>query len=494
MKRGMSSISARWPIATLVAVTLGFAVVGSTVSGAARQAAAYYLIGDATNSGTGVTRFNSTNSNTPWYFYSSGASSTTITAECPNGSACWAVQGKGTSIGVYGTAANPGTNGNSAVGVQGIGGNTTTNGTSYGGFFSSSNSASSGKSYGVYASGATAGVYATSPNDGIRATSTSTTGNGVHGTGSGDSFYGVWGEAGGGGYGSVGTSTGGNGSYGATTGTTTNVADIAGVYGYNALGAVGSRSLTNSGIYGTCTNCNGVSGSSANYVGVRGAATGAGTNTYGGNFTAKNGVGLYAATSTGWTGLLAGNGTRDAYHYAAYFNGNVYINGSYTVAGVKTGAVATTRGDRLVYAEEATQSYLSDQGSATLKRGRAIVKIDPLFAQTVDLSKPYMVIVTPLSFDTAGLGAGNLKPGSFEVRELNRGKGHFTFSWRITALRKGYADIRMAAAPSVRPAMADGTPALRPSSSDTPMTDPSAAPPTRKVAPPAADPSSPQEK
>jgi hypothetical protein len=114
------------------------------------------------------------------------------------------------------------------------------------------------------------------------------------------------------------------------------------------------------------------------------------------------------------------------------------------------------------------------------------VKIDPLFAQTVDLSEPYMVFLTPLSFDTSGLGAGNLTASSFEVRELNRGKGNFTFSWRITALRKGYADDRMAAAPAggASTALASG-----PSSSDTPMSDPSVAPPTHK-APPAPYPAS----
>ena len=143
-----------------------------------------------------------------------------------------------------------------------------------------------------------------------------------------------------------------------------------------------------------------------------------------------------------------------------------------------------------MYAEEATQNYFSDQGSATLKHGRAVVKIDPLFAQTVDLSKPYMVIVTPLSFDTTGLGVGNLTARSFEVRELNGGTGTFTFSWRITALRKGYTE-RMAAAPVDA---ASTTPATRPSAGDTPLSDPSVAPPTRKTPPAPSSPAEPPTK
>jgi hypothetical protein len=85
-----------------------------------------------------------------------------------------------------------------------------------------------------------------------------------------------------------------------------------------------------------------------------------------------------------------------------------------------------------------------------------------------------MVIVTPLSFDTTGLGAGNLPASSFEVRELNGGKGTFTFSWRITALRKGYAGDRMAAAPA---GAASTAPAAGPSSG------PPVAPPTAKAPP-----------
>jgi hypothetical protein len=163
----------------------------------------------------------------------------------------------------------------------------------------------------------------------------------------------------------------------------------------------------------------------------------------------------------------------------------VRINGNYVATGTKSAVVPTTEGDRLMYAEEATQNYFSDQGSATLKHGRAVVRIDPLFAQTVDLSVPYMVIVTPLSFDTTGPGAGNLTARSFEVRELNGGTGAFTFSWRITALRKDYVDARMAPAP------ADVASPAGLSSGGAPA---SAGPPTVKARPARYRPSAPQTK
>jgi hypothetical protein len=489
MKRGIS-ISARWPVATVMAVTLSYLVIGTALSATAGGINAYYLIGDSSNSGSGQTQFISSSAGDAWNFSATGSSATTIAATCPNGTACWGVLGKGNGIGVYGTAGNPSNEGGSIMGVQGAGSSTGTNGTSYGGYFSASNSASGGKAIGVYGSGLTSGVYATSSTNAVRAISTGAAGNGVYATGSGSSFYGVWGDVGGAGYGVVGSSAGGNGVYGSTSGSSSTT-KVAGVYGYNGLSAVGSASATNSGVFGTCVSCIGVSGTSANYVGVRGVATGIGKGTVGGYFSAQNGIGVSARTATGSTALYAFQGDRSAGHLAGLFDGDVRINGNYYATGTKTAVVATDQGDRLMYAEEATQNYFSDQGTATLRRGRAVVTIDPLFAQTVDLSKPYMVIVTPLSFDTAGLGAGNLSASSFEVRELNSGRGNFTFSWRITALRKGYTDVRMAAAP---PNVVSTTLPTGPSSSDTRLMDPLVAPPTQKAAPAALPPSAPAMK
>lgn len=464
---------------------------GSAMSSSAGPAApaAYYLLGDTTNSGGSATKFNTTFGGDAWSFFSSGSSATTLYSSCPNGTACWGVQGVGTGIGVYGTASNLASS--DTRGVQGIGGSTAANGTSYGGYFSANNAASGGKSNGVYGSGSTTGVYATSSGNGVYATSTGASGNAVVAKGSGSNFYGVWADVGGNGYGIVGSSSGGNGVYGSSTGRTGST-NVAGVYGYEGLSALGSASATNSGVFGTCANCNGVFGTSANFTGVRGAATGGGANTYGGYFSSTKGTGIYVTTG-GITALRAVNPNKANDHYAAVFDGNVRINGSYTATGTKSALVHTTGGDRLMYAEEATQNFFSDQGMATLSNGRAIVTLDSLFAETVNLSKPYMVIVTPLSFETTGLGVGNQTSRGFEVRELNHGKGNFRFSWRVTALRKGYETDRMNTASTVPSSSASALP-TGPSSTDTPVTDPSVAPPTSKAAPPAQAPSGPATK
>ncbi len=487
-------------VAALTWVGSGLAVSGSAMPSSAGpatsdrgqapgQAAAYYLLGDTTNSGGSATKFNTTAAGNPWSFFASGLSATTLYSSCPNGTACWGVQGIGTGIGVYGSASNP--TGSDSRGVQGSGGSTAASGTSYGGYFSASNSASGGKSNGVYGAGSTTGVYATSSGNGVYATSTGGSGNAVYAKGSGSSFYGVWGDVGGNGYGIVGSSSGGSGVYGSSTGST-GAANVAGVYGYESLSSLGSASATNSGVFGTCANCNGLFGTSANFTGVRGSATGGGANTYGGYFSSTKGTGIYVTTG-GITALRAVNPNKAKDHYAAIFDGNVRINGSYTATGTKSALVQTTGGDRLMYAEEATQNFFSDQGMATLSNGRAIVTLDSLFAETVNLSKPYMVIVTPLSFETTGLGVGNETSKGFEVRELNHGKGNFSFSWRVTALRKGYETDRMNTAPTVPSSDASALP-TGPSSTDTPVTDSSVAPPTSKAPPPAQAPSEPATK
>ena len=72
--------------------------------------------------------------------------------------------------------------------------------------------------------------------------------------------------------------------------------------------------------------------------------------------------------------------------------------------------VKTSSGEKLMYADSPTQSMVSDQGTATLKDGRAVIKIDPLFAQTVSLDAGYQVFADAGSFDSAGPGAWATRP------------------------------------------------------------------------------------
>ena len=48
---------------------------------------------------------------------------------------------------------------------------------------------------------------------------------------------------------------------------------------------------------------------------------------------------------------------------------------------------------RLLYVEESTEVWFSDYGFGQLVDGVAIVPIDPIFVQTVNLNEPYLVFV-----------------------------------------------------------------------------------------------------
>jgi hypothetical protein len=190
----------------------------------------------------------------------------------------YGLYGSGTT-GAYGTGSSYGVYGNSGsgTGVRGV------SGSQYGVYGSSGYLGvyGAGDTYGVYGGGGTYGVYGTGTTYGVYGTSSS---YGVRGSstylgvwGSGDS-YGVYGSSDGYGvYGSVGS--GGKGVYGYTSGGSGSV----GVYGYNAGTGYGVQGYCNqgSGVYATSTN---------NY-------------------------GVYATTTNG--------------SYAAYFNGSIYVNGSY---------------------------------------------------------------------------------------------------------------------------------------------------------------------
>ncbi|MBL0329375.1 MAG: tail fiber domain-containing protein [Bacteroidetes bacterium] len=79
----------------------------------------------------------------------------------------------------------------------------------------------------------------------------------------------------------------------------------------------------NTGVYGIANSSNG-----ANYA-VRGAAIGSVGTNYGGFFSAANGTFNYAVYASASTSGAPGAGTPVGPNYAGYFNGDVYISGTY---------------------------------------------------------------------------------------------------------------------------------------------------------------------
>ena len=95
-----------------------------------------------------------------------------------------------------------------------------------------------------------------------------------------------------------------------------------------------------------------------------------------------------------------------------------------------------------LYAVQSTENWFEDFGTASLKDGEAVVEIEPLFAQTVNLSEDYHVFLTPLG-DCHGLYVAEKTATSFTVRELGSGTSDIDFDYRIVVKRLGYETERL---------------------------------------------------
>ena len=98
-------------------------------------------------------------------------------------------------------------------------------------------------------------------------------------------------------------------------------------------------------------------------------------------------------------------------------------------------------GKRKLYAVESPENWFEDFGRAKLVNGRAVVKIEPVFAETVNTEVDYHIFAKG---NCRGLYVAHQGPGSFEVRELNKGKANITFDYRIVARRRAYEQVRLA--------------------------------------------------
>lgn len=383
---------------------------------------AYFLYGDFTNGpGTAWTYFNSAGGG--WRFESTSAGSYALVGAQLNASS--------TLAGVYGVSANGygvwGKHDAASGVVPGVYGDTDSTSAAAFAIVGVVNPASPGSS-----------------STALRGISNGTGGSGIGVWGSqAGTGYGVYGATSGAGYGVYGVASG-NGGRGVYGSNSTGV----GVYGYSSGSGAASY-----GVYGNSGNV-GVYGISSAATGTAGIST-SGIGLYGESAT---GSGFYGFSSNGPGGVMGSNTTEGARFYtrAAGANkyalvtggiagtyGNVYITGNYQATGTKSARVETSQGPRLMYAGESTKNIFTDQGSATLVNGRAVITIDSLYAQTVNLKEAYQVFVTPNSASTLGLAVINKTSTSFEVRELGNGTGNFSFDWRIDGLRKGYESDRM---------------------------------------------------
>jgi hypothetical protein len=120
----------------------------------------------------------------------------------------------------------------------------------------------------------------------------------------------------------------------------------------------------------------------------------------------------------------------------------VYYQGGLAGTGTKSAIVATEDyAWRHLYAVESPELWFEDFGTAQMAGGQAIVGIEPIFAQTVNLSDTYHVFLTPLG--DCGLFVSQKSLTSFAVQALGGQACNIAFDYRIIARRLGYEDHRL---------------------------------------------------
>jgi len=170
----------------------------------------------------------------------------------------------------------------------------------------------------------------------------------------------------------------------------------------------------------------------------------------GGYFAGRNGVvgltnepGGYAVlgiskNTNSWAGVFMGDGNGVAISTPGGKTGLTVSGGS------KAAVVATADGARSLYCEEASEVWFADYGFGRLEDGLAVIAIDPVFAETVNLGEPYHVFLQ--AYGDADLYVSSRDEHTFEVR-LRDGDPAAEFSYRLVAKRLGYEVERLTRVP-----------------------------------------------
>ena len=191
-------------------------------------------------------------------------------------------------------------------------------------------------------------------------------------------------------------------------------------------------------INGNGTNNSGVFGNSQTYYGVYGQA--AGTFAGVGGFsiaTATGASGVYGSSTNGY-GVYGFTGSSSGYGLVS--QGNAFVEGQlYTSGACKNGCTKTRQ--QAAFAARTSQPTIDDVGEAVLRMGVARVPLAADFANVIDSSKPYVVLLTPEG--EAQLYVANRTSTGFEVRQMGGGHSSVAFPYRIVAKPYGAADERL---------------------------------------------------
>lgn len=120
-------------------------------------------------------------------------------------------------------------------------------------------------------------------------------------------------------------------------------------------------------------------------------------------------------------------------------NGRTTVMGDFQVVGNKNAVVPTSKGMAAINAYETAEYYFGDIGkSKTDETGQVVIKLDPLFMETINTEIPYHVFVS--SYSDSYVWVEQMNKDSFVVKSS---KPNAEFSWEIKAKRLGYEDNRL---------------------------------------------------
>lgn len=228
---------------------------------------------------------------------------------------------------------------------------------------------------------------------------------------------------------------------------TTAFSAVQGVYGGTGAGA---------GVLGNYNGTN-TSNTRAGVVGVNGTTANGGAAVYG-NYTGASGnqhigvLGGYNGTAFGigvhgigfGGGIITGNNDAAVVgwrannaNYSGYFNGNHVI-----ANGTKSASVGTSKGNQLLYCMESPEVWFEDFGVAYLVNGKAEVKLDELFMETVLIDEEHpMHVFVQVQGECNDVYVITGTDG-FTVVEKEQGQSNIKFSYRLVAKRATFPDHR----------------------------------------------------
>jgi hypothetical protein len=130
-------------------------------------------------------------------------------------------------------------------------------------------------------------------------------------------------------------------------------------------------------------------------------------------------------------------------------DGTFFIRRNLVVSGFKASDVNTASNSwRRLYTREGTEPRFIDEGRAKLVDGQARIDLDPTFMEVIELPDggkvegEYFVYLTPKG-PSRGLYVAQKYADHFIVRENEGGQSEIWFVWRLSAVCKGYAGIRL---------------------------------------------------